>query len=158
MRNYVDQGRPVHVADALGDTLLWVAASTGNVEVVKVSVASLHVWSQAALPLRLSQCDQGPHITCVYLHFRSTTTVYEVGWVRHMIPRGSERATGSLDVHFQSATVCDAVTNGDGDAPRGRSCCPGGVRCARQFGLSTSHSAIAKASRNAARNTAHDSC
>ncbi|CAN0120483.1 unnamed protein product [Scytosiphon promiscuus] len=36
LQRYVDRGGPVHVADTLGDTSLLVAASTGNVEVVKI--------------------------------------------------------------------------------------------------------------------------
>lgn len=36
LRRYVVSGGNVHVADALGDTAMLMAAGTGNVEVVKV--------------------------------------------------------------------------------------------------------------------------
>lgn len=36
LRKYVDGAGPVHVADALGETSLFLAASTGNVEMMKV--------------------------------------------------------------------------------------------------------------------------
>lgn len=42
LRIYVERDGPVHVADALGETSLLVAASTGNVELMKVGHSTLH--------------------------------------------------------------------------------------------------------------------
>ncbi|CAN0373987.1 unnamed protein product [Pylaiella littoralis] len=41
LRRYVERGGPVHVADTLGDPSLLVAASTGNVEVLKILCGAL---------------------------------------------------------------------------------------------------------------------
>lgn len=56
VRTYVEGGGPVHVADTLGDTSLLVAASTGNVDLIKVLI----VTRSSSLFLHLFACRVGP--------------------------------------------------------------------------------------------------
>lgn len=72
LRIYVERGGPVHVADALGDTSLLVAASTGNVELMKVCRSqTVSAFAEIRWCIFASHRKERADVSCVHQKLRA---------------------------------------------------------------------------------------